>query len=88
MKSEFIGCKKRGQPKAIFKTISKKKAESAKNSKDFQFLEANISLQVGQEAVIFSITQKDFSKIISPLYWKKKEPILILDANNKTRNKF
>ena len=48
-------------------------------------LEANISLQVGQEAVIFSITQKDFSKIISPLLEKTRThtQIALRDANLK-----
>ena len=70
--------------KPILKSYLKKKAEQLKIQLS-NHLEANISLQVGQEAVIFSITQKDFSKIISPLLEKTRThtQIALRDANLK-----
>ena len=70
--------------KPILRSYLKKKAEQLKIQLS-NHLEANISLQVGQEAVIFSITQKDFSKIISPLLEKTRThtQIALRDANLK-----
>ena len=70
--------------KPILKSYLKKKAEQLKIQLS-NHLEANISLQVGQEAVIFSITQKDFSKIISPFLEKTRihTQIALHDANLK-----
>ena len=70
--------------KPILKSYLKKKAEQLKIQLS-NHLEANISLQVGQEAVIFSITQKDFSKIISPFLEKTRihTQIALRDANLK-----
>ena len=70
--------------KPILRSYLKKKAEQLKIQLS-NHLEANISLQVGQEAVIFSITQKNFSKIISPLLEKTRThtQIALRDADLK-----
>ena len=60
--------------KPILKSYLKKKTEQLKIQLS-NHLEANISLQVGQETIPFSITQKEFTKIISPLLHKTKEHI-------------
>ena len=69
----------------ILKSYLKKKAEQLKIQLS-NHLEANISLQVGQETIPFSITQKDFSKIISPLLDKTRShtQIALRDADLKT----
>ena len=69
----------------ILKSYLKKKAEQLKIQLS-NHLEANISLQVGQETIPFFITQKDFSKIISPLLDKTRShtQIALRDADLKT----
>ena len=69
----------------ILKSYLKKKAEQLKIQLS-NHLEANISLQVGQETIPFFITQKDFTKIISPLLDKTRShtQIALRDADLKT----
>ena len=63
--------------KPILKSYLKKKAEQLKIQLSNLWKQGNIFLQVGQEAVIFSgLSQKDFSKIISPFWGKNKNFIL------------
>ncbi len=81
----FMDKNSKKQSSPVLKSYLKKKAEQLKIQLS-NHLEASIPLQVGQETIDFTIKQKEFTKIISPLLEKTKEhtKIALRDANLKT----